>query len=264
MKINKKTGIVTIILLFVLLLGVGCNQLWEGKTEYDKPNSGGNKESPVSGAQDKELNTGIEQNQREAGEGVQENIENKAQTDVQGKTQKSAQKGILVMTYNDEWIFLDSKNILEGKHKEMECDLDGNGDLGFFSIGSDSPNGTKVLAVAQQIGFNFAYDIELDNAFDDFDNLEEGYGIQVTCYDLDNDGIREIIVSVGNQSYEMQSVVYRYTKSKDNPFEIVAYIDGQEKMHIEDDGTIIAPYGSQGMFNEYKYSNSISPYEYVN
>ena len=255
MKTNKKIRVAVIVLLFVSLLSAGCNQFGGGKIGQGKSNLEGNDNLPVSGAQNKEPNTGIEQNQSEAGEVIQNNIEHEDREDVRGKTSKSVQKGILVMAHSDEWIFLDSKGILEGKHEEMECDLDGNGDFGYLSISRDSPNGTKVSAVAQQIGLNLAYDIELDNAFDGFGHLEEGYGIQVTCYDLDNDGIKEVIVSTGNQSHEMQSIIYRYTKSADNPFEIVALIDGQEKMYIEDNGIITVPYGSKGLFDEYKYYN---------
>lgn len=222
--VKRKVFIISLSLLLLLLL-TNCNRLELKRDDKLGDNKSKSENVSTNEIENKELGTKMEPD------------------------------GVLVVVHSDEWIFLDGEAIIDGEQKKMECDLDGDGNFEYFLISRDSPNGTKVLAVAQQLGLNLAYDINLSNAFDEFGHPKENYGIQVTCYDLDKDGIKEIIVSVGNQSYEMESIIYRYTKSIDNPFELVAYIDGQEKMYIKEDGAIIAPYGSQGLFEEYRYLN---------
>ncbi len=177
------------------------------------------------------------------------------ETESKNQKTKNEYEGVLLMIYSDEWIFLDDESIMCGEDRKMECDLDGDGVFEYFSIGRESPNGTKILAVGQNVGYNLVHDVSISDAFEEFGHPINGYGFQVTCFDLDNDGIKEVILSTGNQSYEMESIIYRYTKSIDKPFELVGHIEGQTKMYIEDDGTITAPFGSQGLFTDYKYLN---------
>ncbi len=171
---------------------------------------------------------------------------------VQGKQNKTTQE-LLFETNAEDFIILDGKSIsIDGKVKEMNVDLNGDGNLESFSIGRDHPNGVLILGVANETGQNFADDINLDYASNS-DAINDDYFVQVTCLDFDNDNTKEIAVSIGNMLIEMQTLIYRYTNSTDQPFEYVGKIEGQEKMMVKDNGNIIAPFGSQGLNEEYKY-----------
>ena len=148
---------------------------------------------------------------------------------------------------NDNFIMCSSSNIAEGK--SIEADLDNDGVNENLIIGLNHPNGFRVL------GFKGEYGVHLlpngcEGAYDEFGELNEGYFVQVSYVDLNNDGTQEVLVSLGNKLTEMVTAIYRIRDAEEDSYKLVGTIEGQDKMYL--DGThIIVPIGSQGLYNEY-------------
>ena len=96
-------------------------------------------------------------------------------------------------------------------------------------------------------GFNFINDFLKDIDY-------ETDKLQISCVDLDGDGEKEIVVSVGDGLSSLEALIYRFVPDSANIFDLCGRIDGQQEMCIDiKKGTITAPFGGQGMYNEYIY-----------
>jgi len=160
---------------------------------------------------------------------------------------------------SDEYIFLYGKDIAGGVERTIEVDMTPDGHKARLAIRRETPNGTRIMAIANNIGQNFVLDIvgeSEQHAFDEWWEMREGYYAQITAVDLDGNGIKEIVVSVGNASYDMITYIYKFTNSFDEPFVLVGSIYGQQYMELKH-GSIFVPIGSQGYFDSYKYDKGI-------
>ncbi len=154
------------------------------------------------------------------------------------------------------YITIDSKSLSDNKKMTLEIDNDNDGKLEYYALSKDTPNGIRILAVKNVYGINLN-DFKYTSAFDDYGDIKSNYSIQLTCCDLNNDNIDEILVSVGDSLIDMETLVYRLSNKKDNPFLLVGRICGQEKMTFNTkDCAIYAPYGSRGPFEKYTYKNN--------
>ena len=105
-----------------------------------------------------------------------------------------------------------------------------------------------------------ATQIELDEIengiLDDFGDLADidKFSIQVGTHDFNNDGLEELIITIGDSLTIGQVWVYSYHKVDDilktNPFHMEMTGSFQDKIWIDED-KIMIPYGSQGLFEEY-------------
>lgn len=143
------------------------------------------------------------------------------------------------------------------KNKYIEYDIDNDGIKEGISIGMDTPNGTKVVIIKGDKGYNLMYDASIGsntNLFDDYGGLKEGYLLQICFFDFDNDGIKEIIIADGDKLINLGVSIIKYDSNKKaNPFYEIGYIEGQKKIIITKDKKIEVPYASQGLFTIYKY-----------
>lgn len=160
---------------------------------------------------------------------------------------------LLLQDAGHDYIILDGLSITTGDLRVMNIDTNGDGEEETFLIQRDSPNGLKVMGVLGEYGQNFVYDTEIYDAFDDYGEISEDYYVQITCYDLDGDGLKEVIVSIGDKFMEMETLIYSpISNDIQTPFQLIGQFYGQEMMYIYDD-IIIVPYGSQGLFRAYEY-----------
>jgi hypothetical protein len=127
-----------------------------------------------------------------------------------------------------------------------------------LTVGRNTPNGTRFLArfpgVAVNLPLEFGKNFE---GFNRWDEMNQGYYVQVAEHDFDGDDVPEIVVAVGDGMLDMALNVVKYyaPQSPDNAerrenWELIGSFWGQEKAYIRQD-TIIVPVGSQGHFNEY-------------
>ncbi|GIO64074.1 MULTISPECIES: hypothetical protein [Paenibacillus] len=126
-------------------------------------------------------------------------------------------------------------------------------------IGRDHPNGTKAIVYFPSSSVGWSLDMSgADNseAFEDYGDLQEGYKMQAALHDFDQDGINELIVAAGNSLIDECIWVYSFTTVGDlrkiNPINQELSITGQAYI-VLDGKELMAPYGSQGLFDSYKY-----------
>lgn len=130
----------------------------------------------------------------------------------------------------------------------MVCDIDSNTKINFY-IYQSAQGDWNVNGAHDNKGFNFLHDFSIDIDY-------ERYKIQISCVDLDEDGKKEIFVSIGNGSSELETLIYYFVYESNRKFELCGRLYGQEKMYVDiNAGTIKTPYGSQGLYEEYKFWN---------
>lgn len=179
------------------------------------------------------------------------------------------------MTINDDnvifqgpcsaFILSDQASINEGKEASFSRDIDNDGVEEVFSIGRDHPNGIQILGVKGDLGVNFVNNFTLEGAFDEFGEPNEGYMVQITSCDLDDSGVDEIVVSIGDLLINMETLVYRVTDDKENPFVLIGSFTGQDRAIFDEDNlSIVVPYGSQGLYDEYKIMDGTRMYSLTN
>lgn len=128
-------------------------------------------------------------------------------------------------------------------------------------LGLDHPNGTKAVMIFPSTSVGWQLDLSDDTGvFDEYGELQEGYKIQAALHDFDQDGINELIVTAGDSIIDLGIWVYSFTTVGDlqkiNPIKQELSITGQRYIELDGD-EIIAPYGSQGLFNFYKYVDKV-------
>lgn len=132
-------------------------------------------------------------------------------------------------------------------------------------LGLDSPNGIKTQVQINSINSVFDLPLDSESEFTPFDELGEllpGFDVYALGYDFDSDDTDEVIIAVSDGLIETYFWVFSYDfmalEYGDNPLIPIFYGEGQSDIILEDN-TLTVPYGSQGLFEEYIYSN----YEFI-
>lgn len=174
-----------------------------------------------------------------------------------GASDAKLSEGLLINSSSSDSIIIDEESIYNGENVDMSVDLDGDGNKEYFVIQRDTPNGISMFGSSNDYGYNMTMDFNDEaEGFDSDGDLLAGYYMQILCYDLDGDGVKEVLTSVGDKSLNLQTVVHKYVKDSSTLFEVVGRIQGQEYQYIDPKSKeIIAPYGSQGLFDSYIYQN---------
>ena len=121
-----------------------------------------------------------------------------------------------------------------------------------LSQGRSHPIGTKICVFKQQYRKQLLDGIECDESFfDEYGELNEEYHIQASCIDFNGDGKSELIISIGDKLLTLQSFIFKVRDAKEHSFKYIGKIDGQTYMYLDENNHIIAPFGSQGLFDEY-------------
>lgn len=110
-----------------------------------------------------------------------------------------------------------------------------------------SSDGLKVHGNSEKIGY-----VILDLGQSELEELEPEY-IQVSAYDFDNDGVFEMLLSVGNGYMENFHVAYSFNPSAKEYYNKAGAFESQQDITLNGD-EIEAPYGSQGLFESFRYS----------
>ncbi|MDL2290605.1 VCBS repeat-containing protein [Desulfovibrio sp. OttesenSCG-928-F20] len=151
-----------------------------------------------------------------------------------------------------ESVFLTAEEIGEGKDAVMEAAMP---DPVMFILRRGSPNGINLTAVYGDAGENILGTLPpAMKGFDDYGELEEGFALQCAVRDLNGDGKPEVLVATGDGAALLTVVVFVYTPGGNERFRAAAVIEGQSTLHVDVNGVISVPYGSQGLFTEYTVS----------
>jgi len=192
---------------------------------------------------------------------TQQTVTEPQETALPAETSKSTAAitpGALFQVPTEYQIELDGSAISAGDVTGMISDMDADGNLESFEISQGSPNVTNALAIVGDTAINTVEDFTSGSIFDANGDLNSNYFIQMTSCDLDGDEILELIVSAGDKSTEMETLVYSFDKAEQGFF-FAGSITGQQYMYFEE-GTINVPTGSEGVIEQYTYNKgSISP-----
>ena len=135
-------------------------------------------------------------------------------------------------------IQLDEREFSKGLSSNMSDVLDDSGEEAHFSISRDHPNGTRITASYGEWMQNLAYDEwaeELPEAYDQFGYLSPNFHAQVSTCDLDKDGVKEVLVTVGDDLTESVTAVYSLNRSnREQPFSYVGYVPGMDSFYFSD------------------------------
>lgn len=146
--------------------------------------------------------------------------------------------------------------------REIKIDLDGDGQKEEVVFG-DSEDGlyfNYYNPTKDKFQFLLSNDLsqnpeEVNYYFDNGETRKE-VSYQITILDLDNDGIKEIILS----AYDTTDlgIVHSFIWKKINEnYQYIGNIEGQTYMYFDKDTqSIIVPIGSQGLYEEYIIENS--------
>ncbi|MDL2271517.1 hypothetical protein LJC23_00605 [Desulfovibrio sp. OttesenSCG-928-I05] len=151
-------------------------------------------------------------------------------------------------------ITLSAEGFLAGESVSMEVPMRTDGtDSVHFSIGRDSPNGTRILAIYGDRGETLGAMLpETLVGLDDYGEMEENAMISLGAYDLDGDGVSEVIIASTDGAALLGAAIFRYEAREHERFRITGMIEGQRQLAIEPDGAITAPFGSRGLFTRYR------------
>lgn len=146
---------------------------------------------------------------------------------------------------NLSYVCCSTKDIMNDFTKETVFSLDFNKDTKKESIVMRwRSEGFEIM------GYKGNYGCEMI-CFSD-DDIEDSKYIQITAYDFDNDDTNEVVISIGTDWDNIRSFVYRINKSDEIPYVLVGQINSQQRVILQNN-QLIAPYGSQGLFESYYY-----------
>ena len=141
------------------------------------------------------------------------------------------------------------RDIYEQENKTDDIKLN---DINLSICYGQGSQGIFILACSRDgnLGHNFYYDIdpvEIE-CFDEEGCLKEEYHIQLSLAKMGN--VEEVLlfISVGDGCLEMITKVFHVDT---HGFEHIGTVHGQSYMQL--DYTLIAPYGSQGLYDSYVY-----------
>lgn len=150
--------------------------------------------------------------------------------------------------------------VSEDKYAEMTVDLDNNGYNAHFFISRNAPNAMNFYGYPEWLKSKFvAYkyfgnEYILDGAYDEIYNLNDDYVVQLTVYDLNSDGVDEILFTTSNNVDESVTEIYSVNvASTSEPFIYRGYILGSYEL-IYSDGKILSKKQGSEEFSEYIYS----------
>ncbi|MGQ4680707.1 hypothetical protein [Paenibacillus polymyxa] len=138
-----------------------------------------------------------------------------------------------------------------------------DGDNMDIVLGLDHPNGVKVQVVDHALGQSWNISlpsIEGSSPFDEFGDLLPDHSLAVKEHDFTQDGTPEIVVvaSGGQADMYVWILTYNFMASEQgtSPLELMWSGMGQSDI-LMSGNQFLLPYGSQGLYEEYKYANGV-------
>ena len=189
-------------------------------------------------------------------------------------------EGLLFNANNSEFIILTSSEIKEeGKYAQMQVDMTDKGDYVDFSVPHSLNNWVEygetfdlsfyLGELADGIQPTFwqegkevsLWSFDIDNMFrsipyDPFDLATADVLTQISCIDIDSDGIRELLVSKGSNGLAVITTIWKLADISNKTFEFVDYMWGTGPMYLYENGDIKAIVNGTEL-NHYDYSNGV-------
>ena len=164
-------------------------------------------------------------------------------------TSQSADGPLISFEGSGSTVVLTADDLSSGKDASLEAAMP---DPVLFVLRRDSPSGISLAAVYGDSGENLLATVPPDmQGFDENGELEEDFSIQLGVSDLNADGVPEVLVATGDGVAILSVAIFVYNPQGEERFRCTGVVDGQISVRVEADGTIVAPFGSQGLFTAY-------------
>lgn len=123
-------------------------------------------------------------------------------------------------------------SLLKGESFQLDRDLNGDGISELFRVSRESPSGLRVLASYEQRGQNLAAYLTLEEAFDQAGDLKEDWYVQLSLWDLDDNGQPDILLSAGDGKERMETAVVLFDSSSSQHFVYLGSVTGTSRMTV--------------------------------
>ncbi len=148
-------------------------------------------------------------------------------------------------------IELTGQEILDGEEANMNVMLSDEIEAEFY-IARDNPNGTKLYAIINSEGINFANNLD-SSVFDDYGFAKPSYTYQIACYDFNNDGIEEVVIACGDKKKTLSIFVFSFDADQDIAFNMENYITGYSSAYVNNNEEICVASPSGDIFYNYSF-----------
>lgn len=238
-KILKK-----LFLIILVLALTGCGV----KADVAKPNSSNN-----------EGTTGSQQEQTK--EEIKEEIKDEIKDETKDERKEETTEVVHLFEAKDmDVIELTGQEILDGKKADMSVSISGSINMEFH-ISRDNPNGCQLLGIYNENAINFAANYLNANVFDNSGEAIPSYTYQISCYDFDKDGMKEVIIACGNKQDVLSINIFEPYIEDSSLFSPINYILGYSTAYVNENNEICVPSASE--VKTYQYNIQADDPEYA-
>ena len=151
---------------------------------------------------------------------------------------------VLFESAHGESIIAKGDELFFGDAKYLQVDLNGDGDTEELQLGRNLGKSyaqvkgnvnTKIVVKSGETERQLR-ESYLEEAYDEFTELKNDYYIQLTALDLDADGVKEVVASVGNNTDLLRTSVFRYIPGGENTCEYTGYFISKDKVTFDGEG----------------------------
>lgn len=148
---------------------------------------------------------------------------------------------VLFDSAHGESIIAKGEELFFGDAKYLQTDLDGDGNTEELQLGRNLGKSyaqvkgnvnTRILVKANEAERQLR-ESYLEEAYDEFTELKNEFYIQLTAIDLDSDGTKEIVASVGNNAGLLRTSVFRYIPDGENICEYKGFFISEDKVTFD-------------------------------
>ena len=175
-------------------------------------------------------------------------------------TSDASQDGVVLFEASGmESIQLTGQQILDGEEANMSVKISDEMTVDFH-MSRDNPNGTKLYATCDSETTNLAWNYIAPDVWDN-DEAIPSYIYQMSCYDFDEDGVKELVISCGNNADALSIFVFEVVYDAGAAFVPVNYILGYDTASINEANEICVA-SPQGV-RTYKFNVQAQDPEYA-
>lgn len=167
---------------------------------------------------------------------------------------------------NYEYILMYGNPQLWDDEKNLSVDVNGDGASEEFIISKDFNDGINLKGIRRedQDGAETSMDFWTSNLsgllpkpLKKGDSIDDNCFVQISCCDIDEDGTKEALVSVGDKQTANVTAIYEYSESGAIPFKYTGYILCGSIVKYQGDSVLLAYYGNtdDNQYDEYVYKD---------
>ncbi len=115
---------------------------------------------------------------------------------------------MLMAAEGADTVLLDAAGFAAGEEKSIQVSMNFAGPTAMFILRPGENDAPEMMGIVGGGGQNFAPDLPLPEAYDEYGALNAGYMVQITALDLNADGTLEAVAALGNGLDKLAATVY--------------------------------------------------------